>query len=48
MMAEMMPLTFEAMKPGQQQLMDRIKQIVADWMVRHPEDKAKLRSPTVS
>ena len=48
LMAEMMPMTFEAMKPHQQQFMDKIKQIVADWMVRHPQDKAKLRSPTTS
>nr|WP_047165753.1 DUF2059 domain-containing protein [Sphingomonas sp. Y57] len=48
LMAEMLPLTFEAMKPGQQQFMEKIKQIVADWIARHPEDKAKLRSPTAS
>ncbi len=48
MIAEMLPLTFEAMKPGQQQFMAKIRQIVADWIARHPEDKAKLRSPTAS
>lgn len=48
LISEMMPLTFEAMKPGQQQFLEKIKQIVADWMAKHPEDKAKLRSPTAS
>lgn len=48
LMSEMMPLIFEAMKPGQEQFMAKIKQIVADWMAKHPQDKAKLRSPIAS
>lgn len=48
LVVEMMPMTFEAMKPQQKQFQERIRQIITDWMKQHPEDKAKLRSPTAS
>lgn len=48
MMGEMMPLIFEAVKPRQQQFQEKLRQIVTDWLRQHPEDKAKLRSPTAS
>jgi hypothetical protein len=48
LMAEMMPMMFEAMKPRQEQFRQKIMQIVADWMKQHPDDKAKLRSPISS
>lgn len=47
-MAEMMPVMFEAIKPQQQQFQAKIKQIMIDWIAQHPEDKAKLRSPAAS
>lgn len=48
MMSEMMPLIFEAVKPRQQQFQEKLRQIVTDWLQQHPEDKAKLRSPSAS
>ena len=48
LMSEMMPMMFEAMKPRQQLLQQKIKQIVTDWVANHPADKAKLRSPAAS
>jgi len=47
-MGELMPLIFEAIKPRQQDFEKRLRQIVTDWIKQHPEDKAKLRSPTAS
>ena len=46
--AEMMPMIFEVMKPRQQLLQQKIMQIITDWMKQHPADKAKLRSPAAS
>jgi len=48
MMTEMMPVIFEAVKPRQQQFQQKMQQIIVDWLRQHPEDKAKLRSPTAS
>jgi uncharacterized protein len=48
MMGEIMPIMFEAMKPQQQVFQAKMRQIIADWIKQHPEDKAKLRSPTAS
>jgi hypothetical protein len=48
LLAEMMPVLFEAMRPSQQKFQERIKQIVVDWINQHPADRAKLRSPTSS
>jgi uncharacterized protein len=46
MMAEIMPVMFAAMKPRQDALRAQMQKIVADWIKQHPEDKAKLRSPS--
>jgi len=48
LVAEMLPMMLEAMKPQQKQFQEKIGQIIADWMKQHPEDKAKLRSPIAS
>ncbi|WBO21582.1 DUF2059 domain-containing protein [Sphingomonas abietis] len=45
-LAEMMPLIMTAMRPQQDAFQARIQKIVADWIQQHPEDQAKLRSPT--
>jgi hypothetical protein len=45
-MGEMMPSMSKAMKPRQDAFMTKVKQIVADWIKQHPNDKAKLRSPS--
>ena len=43
--AETMPVILEALRPQQEQLQAEMKQIVADWLRDHPEDKAKLVHP---
>lgn len=48
LMGEMMPSMMAAMKPQQEAFMVKIKQIVADWIQKHPNDKAKLRSPSAT
>jgi hypothetical protein len=48
MMGEIMPIMFEAMKPQQQAFQAKMRQIIADWIKQHPEDKAKLRSPNAN
>jgi hypothetical protein len=47
-MGEMMPAMMQAMKPKQDAFMAKIKRIVADWIKQHPNDKAKLRSPSAT
>jgi hypothetical protein len=41
-----MPILFAAMKPQQDAFQAKMKQITADWIRTHPEDKAKLAHPT--
>ncbi len=48
MMGEIMPIMFAAMRPQQEAFQAKMRQIVADWIKQHPEDKAKLRSPNAS
>ena len=43
--AETMLVISEALRPQQEQLQAEMKQIVADWLRDHPEDKAKLVHP---
>jgi uncharacterized protein len=45
---EMMPALMTAMKPRQDAFMTKIRQIVTDWIQQHPQDKAKLRSPSAT
>jgi hypothetical protein len=48
MMGEIMPIMFSAMKPRQDAFQAKMRQIIADWIRQHPEDRAKLRSPAAS
>jgi hypothetical protein len=43
-----MPILFAAMKPQQEALQAKMKQITADWIKQHPADKAKLAHPIAS
>jgi hypothetical protein len=42
------PIILAAMRPMQAAFEARVKQIVADWLRDHPEDKSKLVHPNVS
>jgi hypothetical protein len=45
LMSELLPFVFEAMKPQQQAMQAKLKQVIADWIKDHPADKSKLRNP---
>jgi hypothetical protein len=43
-----MPILLAAMKPQQEAFQAKMKQITADWIKQHPEDKPKLAHPNAS
>jgi hypothetical protein len=48
MMSELIPTVLEAMKPQQQAMQAKLKQVITDWFKDHPEDKSKLRNPNAT
>lgn len=47
-MGDMLPVLMSALKPQQDAFQAKMKQIVADWIRLHPEDKSKLAHPDAS
>ncbi|HEY0270789.1 MAG TPA: hypothetical protein VGC10_07355 [Sphingomonas sp.] len=48
MVSDEMPILFAAMKPRQEAFQAKMKQITADWIATHPEDKSKLAHPAAN
>jgi uncharacterized protein len=48
MTAEIMPEIFKAVQPRQRELQEQIMKIIANWIEQHPNDRAKMRPPSVS